>query len=1529
MGIKFATINIWGGIMRISKKILSIVLSVLTILNVMSCAVSVWAAEYNESQLQEDYMVDLPDEQVSDDAEIEAVIREVVEKREEYSKTYIHPNGSYTTVYSQTPIHMYEDGVWVEIDNTIEEDGNYLKNTAGLFDVEFPEVISEDKKITLNNAGESIAFSVNGIEDVEAIITTPEVDETNVIEYDLSKTVSEITYENVSEHTDIQYVISSGFVKENIIVSDKSGLKDTYSFDIEKGNLDAVLDENNNLNFINETSEIVFTIPAPVMTDAAGAVSYDVGVIVENTEQSVITMIYTPSQEWLNSSERTYPVVIDPVVALPDMDDTVVEDTVIINNASEADSKITNYSDSVLGILVNSQQVHSEILVKINVDAFSFCRNSNIEVTDVNYFCAGYVNGGNILAKPIVGSWESNAIVYDDVYPADNKTPSITYEDKVVDYFTGYPGKDKNPVTVHFNITDLFREWIYGERDNDGFAIVAEDGNTNGLLYLAGDHAVGNSTYTFNTYCSVDYVDASGKNEVYECLIQEIGRAGTVNVNAFTRGLSLYRSDIGMTGNVMPVDITFNYGGAFNNFLTLYKNMIEATGEEADFHIPYGNGWLPSYLRAIFQVTAGQYQVFVGDGTVAVFNSENKTENGVTTLQFTEDYTSTATGYELKLIDPSVGEFIYNMVLISPSGEKTYFDENGFVTEIHEAEANSDGSFDKITIALDSDNLLCIDYIVDGVGRKYDFVYNENELLSQIACFTANGTPIKAGTTQNDYKVVYTYDSAENLVEVTYPDNKYISYDYENSNLIKAINIDGYAIEYTYDSLDKVTMISEYVCSVTGNSIILQQLGNRQVRIIDGYMGTETYQFGKDGKLHFIFDDKGNYYKTESAPANDESIIVAYDWKVASQNLLKNGAFEKVTDGKPDNWNNAFTVAEIEESGYACVIDSTAQQSQTVLVDGGESYTFSVYAKSSDEDSVLDIQISATTTQGDSITKNDNISLTDELKQYSVTILSEYEIDSVTVSLGGNNTVGTVYVDNAQLESGRGTAEFNYIENGMFRYSADGILENWGNATITDHTVNGETVNAVVLSGGLPYYILNGESYTLMSSVSEVSQRVELSGKEGDIYSVGGWFNGLFDDNYINSDLLVEYTDSNTQLTNSSAYIEVSYTYMSVTEDADGNELSEEKTEIFRVDFAPHNNSWQYAEDSFALKGDIEYVDVKIVSENIPENTYTTGISLIKDNECVLFRFDETEDDTASVESSIQTSDFCNCEGCEELDCSCRCASTTECGCIQCARRGNIEEISGDGKTITTGLFDGNEYIRSSMCYSDDLNYILSETDTNGISMEFTYNSRGDMVSSTDGTGKTTMYELNPMGYLSLAETSVTGLTDKETTAVIEYLYEGDLLAVVNEKDVKYTYSYDIWGQLKSISIDEKTVVSYNYGEGKNRSKLNSVVYGDFSGKRFVVEYLYTGDKITCVKKYCIDNGIEDAIEYNYEYDNLGNLVHIYDNATGRRMSYTDDGFVVMCTESGQVIYAVSSDALSDESNEDNGAIVPMSIKRG
>ena len=221
--------------MKTSKKILAVMLTIATLIGIFSCATTVFAEDLNKYADEKAYQKNLLTEAVETESEQSEIVCEVPEKRDEFSKTYKRADGSFTSVVSKTPIHKLENGEWEEINNTLETKGEAISNIDGAFDVEFPETITENELITVSNNGESIAFSVNGIDNATGVIEEKETTETDLIKEDLEKTVSQITYENVDENTDIQYVVSSNYVKENIIVSNKESLKEKYSFDIEKG----------------------------------------------------------------------------------------------------------------------------------------------------------------------------------------------------------------------------------------------------------------------------------------------------------------------------------------------------------------------------------------------------------------------------------------------------------------------------------------------------------------------------------------------------------------------------------------------------------------------------------------------------------------------------------------------------------------------------------------------------------------------------------------------------------------------------------------------------------------------------------------------------------------------------------------------------------------------------------------------------------------------------------------------------------------------------------------------------------------------------------------------------------------------------------------------------------------------------------------------------------------------------------------------------------------------------------------------
>ncbi len=1512
--------------MKKSKKILSVFLTVLTVIGIFSCATTVWAEEYNEYIETKAYEEKLLTETVYSETEKAEIIFEVEEKRDEFSKTYKRTDGSYTSVFSQTPLHRLKDGQWENIDNTLISDGDILKNADGSFDIEFPETISENEKITVTNNGESIAFSVNNIDSSPAVVTVPETDKKDIIEQDLSKVVSEITYESIDKDTDVQYVVSPTFVKENIIVNDKSALKDTYSFDIEKGNLTATLDDSNNLTFKNEKNEIAFTIPAPVMKDANNVVSYDIDVTIKNADKSVLTLIYTPSKEWLNSKDRAYPIVIDPVVMLPDADDTIIQDTVILNKADDTTSKSTNYSNSVEGLIENTQAHHSEILVKIDVDTVAFCKEPNIEIIDVNYFGTGFVTGGNVIVKPINGEWNNETITYNDVYPSDNSDPVITYENKIIDYFTGTPqGEENDPVTLYFNITQLFKEWLTGERSNDGFAIVAENNQTTGIIYLAGDLSTNGKT--FNTFFTIDYVDVSGNNDSFEYLTQEIGRAGTAYVNTFARSLSLNRSDLSMGGLRLSAGVSFNYDPAVNTFVDVVLGMLtESSGSSTPLIFPYGNNWLPNYFQCIVMLADGEYQFFTEEGTVVAFKQTEETvtetidevETTTTVTTFEADETSDS-GYTLELINQENSVTVENMKITAPDGNELYFNNNGFLSKVREPEANSDGTYDEINIVTVENNAAAIDYISDGVGRKYDFVYDtETGLLSEINCLTADGTQIKAGTTNEDLSVTYTYDENRNLTSVTYPDGKSVAYTYSDNSLIKAKNIDNYNIQYTYDSLGKITKITEKSGDIQGNFITLEALNNRQVKITDAYTGVQIQQFGKDGKLHYTFDDKGNYYKSDDAALNEE-ILSLNGWTVEAENLLKNGSFDTTVDSLPKDWNNAFPIDFVDITNVrdnACKILSTNEttklQGQTVDVDGGKNFTFSLYAKYVGEEAQatdkLYLRITAVDEDENETSKSVQIAPTNEFQQYSISVSTTTETDYVTIEFGLKNKTGNFLVNNAQLERGNGTAEFNYIENGTFGYITDNSPENWSDATVTAQTINGESVNAVVLDSGLPYYEQNLGAYTLNDSVSAVTQNVKINGKKGEIYSVGGWFKGLFDDNYINPDFVPPYSTSSTQLTNSLAQLKVSYNYIQTTTDDEGNETEETVTENFTVDFAPHNNSWQYAVDSFALKADVESVDVTIIAKNIPTTSYATNIALTKDSDCTLVEDTEENGDEAENENC-----GCGCADCSYGEnCPCTGAIDNDCQCPECLRKVTTTQDSF-GNTLSNKSTDGIQYIETLSSYTTDGNYLASYTDERGNETTYDYNTlNGILESVTSPIGKenetsTTSYEYDEMGNVVSVSTN---------NQKLQYVYTNDRLTEIITPNGNYKIIYDVWGQILSVNVvftNETLVplVEYTYNSGALRSQVATATYNNSSDNSNTYQYTYAKDgSITNIKINNIDKHI-------ITYSSLGELTEL-ENVGGRKVKYTDNGLYIY-NDSDELVYTSVTDSDGKTTEENYG----------
>ena len=114
--------------------------------------------------------------------------------------------------------------------------------------------------------------------------------------------------------SDLQYTTYGYNIKEQIIVNEP---QESYRFDflLESDGLNAVLNENGSVSFLNADQEEVYQIPTPCMEDALGLGSFDVHFVLNETEQGTVLTVEA-DEAWINSEDREFPVKIDPTLVV-------------------------------------------------------------------------------------------------------------------------------------------------------------------------------------------------------------------------------------------------------------------------------------------------------------------------------------------------------------------------------------------------------------------------------------------------------------------------------------------------------------------------------------------------------------------------------------------------------------------------------------------------------------------------------------------------------------------------------------------------------------------------------------------------------------------------------------------------------------------------------------------------------------------------------------------------------------------------------------------------------------------------------------------------------------------------------------------------------------------------------------------------------------------------------------------------------------------------------------------------------------
>ena len=466
------------------------------------------------------------------------VIIEDESLREESVKHFKMPDGSYTAVVYTAPVHRKDaDGVWQDIDNRMDE--STVKNKQAYVTSDGRTVFS--KKISSKDAtvfelsenGYSIkvSFANDGIKNTTAKLSNhaekykPTGADDIETQYKKLKTIDNnttIAYRNLLKGMTLEYVLSGNDIKENIIVRKPSDSY-VYSFIYELEGLTAALNENGSIDLFDENSgDFVCEIPAPYMYDDDGAVSYDVSYALEDLGDGAYKLTVSADEEWIESDDRAFPVVIDPTMTF----DIDYKDTYITSYHPDS-----NYggSDKLWVSSAETSFVHFTNLPRL-------VNYATVESATLNLRYYYYISTGSLTvgAYQVTENWNEYSLtwntaqemLFDGILPLCIGTAILPASSSFKSPST--------PGVAAINVTELVQAWFAGV-PNYGMAIKREGGTNASVIlnsketYTGAYYEIG---YTTNrtTYSPVDNGVYFFQNKQVDGFVQIDNNATSTNV---------------------------------------------------------------------------------------------------------------------------------------------------------------------------------------------------------------------------------------------------------------------------------------------------------------------------------------------------------------------------------------------------------------------------------------------------------------------------------------------------------------------------------------------------------------------------------------------------------------------------------------------------------------------------------------------------------------------------------------------------------------------------------------------------------------------------------------------------------------------------------------------------------------------------------------------------------------------------------------------------------------------------------------
>ena len=1486
---------------KIFSSVLCILLSFLMIVYaVPSSAVAYAIEELTELlEAEEDTLTEESSEQ-NEEKELDALF-ELEEMRTADTKYVRMSDGTYKAlVYSGAVHELDENGKYVEIDNSLSatlsdyESGNarvkFAKQVTGNERIFKLKKDSYQIALALEYAekGTNISVLNDGKEEIKAATKLEEIST-------LSKITSSVSYKDILEGVDLEYVLAGENLKENIIVKEAAESY-VYTFALSLNGLSARLNESGDVLLENAEGAVIYTMPAPFMTDANGVYSEDVSYALEAASgNGKYTLTVTASSAWMNAEDRAFPVTIDPTVEVSGSEkvaDTYTDDAYPTSSYGPSTilyaGKKNGYSQAALIMLGELADLPVGSIVT-NVSLLVDILSNTSSTTQFLY------------ARKITGSYTSLSGI--------NAETELNISSDVYDYAKISAGA----IDIYtLDLTRMYHEWV-SEGQCRIVRLSLESATSGEYLTIASSNYT--STTQLKPTFEITYINTIGTESYFSYSTQSAGAAGSAAISdhsgqltiSFTDAVSdnsalsvsvghvynsvLAQKDYDADGTTLFSNMKTGYGFMLTTQQTVQRKTVEgdeyAVYTDSDGTIHYMPGSYASGSYAQFSDTDG-LGLTVIDPDSSTFSSQYETFDDMgfsyASSLILKDQEGTCllfyNGLPAVFMDKS-GNIVKYLYDTTSSSGTTWFPEStgSQLRAIVQNNALEDGSRTpdiQVATLTYSDGYLSS---IASPGRTVYYAYETygtgklltavavSEYLNSSTNYTTytlaeygytNGILTALRDTERQYGLLYTYDTVK---------QKYTEY-YEFAGTIASHTVGG-VYEITYEP--RQTTYKYVGADDSGSSGSLAD-DVYTVNVFD-YYGRTVCSYMKDSSGKVYSATAGSY--VDSDDFSDNSLADKSSIGAMATNLLVNPSF--IAQGSSTmsaSWIRSLssrvmaddTFSRTGEHSLKMVSSATSASAAYAhqLVTGlSGSYCFSVYVNLKDVTAVTGgvklrvVKVASDGTQttlAESALYSGNIGNDSWYRLYlPFTAASSASYRLYMYSTGVS---GSVYFDDAQLEKASMPGEYNLI-------SATLGGEGTGGWMLSPSTA--------AASGTSPA----ADQYTVTGSLSAhvaLSQKV-YTHATGKGYTLSGWakFNAIPRKTERDFALLatISYTDSS---------IPTEYVYIPFNTDIIG---------------------WQYISGTVmpTRYAEVESITVSLTFEGNPnDGGRIAGVSLVE-SDAAGYSYDEKGNLISTSKTDLQTSSYTY-------------SSTNQ----------------------LTAMANGS--VDASISYNNPLNDRLPTTvTTGGITTEYTYDTAGNVIgtvmrpegstndslkisassafndnltkqtSSTDERGTVTSYTYNTDG--SLKTTTLDGVETEyfyttkgrqnrvvvDNLANVYYNYsKGNLSSIgvggmsSTSTILSYYFTYDAFGRTTSVRVmNDHTLATYTYQD--KTGWLLSVTYGN----GFVISYTYDIFGRTTRVKY---NGTE---QYSYVYNSAGNLFTFTDHANNvvYRYEYSSTGNLV------------------------------------